>query len=76
MEKKKRDQLKLWALQCGYSNISALAAASGISRNAIYAAINYQPGDCKTLGKPGLDRLAELLDITPATMLDWYEGRL
>ena len=76
MNVKKRDLLKLWALQCGYHNITELAAAAGISRNAIYGAINYKPGDDKKLGKPGIDRLAELLDVTPATMSDWLEGRL
>lgn len=76
MNTAKRDMLKLWALQSGYSNITELAKASGISRNAIYNAINYTPGDHMTLGEPGLKKLAELLDLTYNTILDWYEGRL
>lgn len=74
MDTAKRDMLKIWALQSGYSNITELAKASGLSRNSIYNAIKYKPGD-RSLGEQGLKKLAEVLDLTYNTILDWYEGR-
>ena len=39
-----------------------------------YNAIKYKPGD-RSLGEQGLKKLAEVLDLTYNTILDWYEGR-
>lgn len=74
----KKSQLKIWALQKGYRNFTELAAAAGISRQAIYQAIKFKPGvgDYPPMGKPALGKLAAVLDLTDGTIGDWYNGRV
>lgn len=74
----KKRQLKIWCLQKGYGSITALAKATGISRQAIYAAIHYVPGKGinPPIGKPALFKLAWELDLMLCTITDWFNGRL
>ena len=74
----KKSQLKIWALQKGLKNFTELAAAAGISRQAIYQAVRFTPGhgDYPPIGEPALHKLALALDQTDETIKDWYNGRL
>jgi DNA-binding phage protein len=73
----KKRQLKIWALQKGYGSITALAKATGLSRQALYAAIHYQPGKGinPPIGSPALIKIAWALDLTEGTINDWFNGR-
>lgn len=74
----KKRQLKIWCLQKGYGSITVLAKASGLSRQALYAAIHYLPGKGinPPIGLPALIKIAQALDLTEETIADWFNGRL
>ena len=74
----KKRQLKIWCLQKGYGSITALAKATGLSREAIYSAISYLPGKgiSPSIGAPGMAKIAWALDLTEGTIKDWFNGRL
>ena len=74
----KKRQLKIWCLQKGYGSITALAKASGLSRQALYAAIHFIPGKGinPPIGMPALFKIAWALDLTEGTIKDWFNGRL
>lgn len=69
---RKIEQLKLWALQSGYSSITDLAAAAGCSRTAIYGMIEgtKRVGHGRG-GDPLLLKLSTLLNIEVATLKEW-----
>ena len=73
----KKSSLKILALQKGLKNFTELAAAAGISRQAIYQAVRFIPGhgDYPPIGEPALHKLALALDQTDETIKDWYNGR-
>lgn len=74
----KKSQLKIWALQKGLRNFTELAAAAGVSRQAIYQAVRFIPGrgEYSPIGEPALYKLATALDLTNETIKDWYNGRV
>lgn len=73
----KKSQLKIWALQKELRNFTELAAAAGLSRQAIYQAVRFIPGrgEYPPIGEPALHKLALALDLTDDTIKDWYNGR-
>ena len=73
----KKSQLKIWVLQKELRNFTELAAAAGLSRQAIYQAIRFKPGhgEYPPIGEPALHKLAIALDLTDETIKDWYNGR-
>lgn len=73
----KKSQLKIWALQKELRNFTELAAAAGLSRQAIYQAVRFIPGrgEYPPIGEPALHKLALALDLTDGTIKDWYNGR-
>ncbi len=74
----KKSSLKILALQKGFRNFTELAAAAGLSRQAIYQAVRFIPGhgEYPPIGVPALHKLALALDQTDETIKDWYNGRL
>lgn len=74
----KKSSLKILALQKGFRNFTELAAAAGLSRQAIYQAVRYTPGrgEYPPIGEPALHKLALALDQTDEAIKDWYNGRL
>ncbi len=74
----KKSSLKIWALQKGLKNFTELAAAAGLSRQAIYQAVRFIPGrgEYPPIGGLALHKLALALDQTDETIKDWYNGRV
>ena len=74
----KKEQLKVLMLTHGIGSFTRLAALAGVSRVALYSAMEnnaLRSGKCLA-GVPLLMKLGKVLDQSTQTMISWFNGEL